>query len=253
MTPRRPPIPLTRLIARPPYAVDLADGEGGELVIVFSSVGHDPGRAPSPEFVATARGAAGRRALFVTDASRSWANAPGFDDVLTEALALMTARAPVTRIATVGLSMGGFSALVAAQVLPVNVVLAFSPQWSVVPGMVPGENRWARWTRELPQVRWPVAPLPARGHAWLFHGALDDLPHALRFPRQTGVDQVLFPDLDHSGLVPHLKARGTLEGLLNAALEGHRRRVLRIAASAGGRLRQRLFPDDASAPDYRSS
>ncbi|WP_028029290.1 hypothetical protein [Gemmobacter nectariphilus] len=253
MTARRPPTPLIRLIARPPYVVDLADGEGGGLVIAFSSVGHDPGRVPSPEFVATARGQDGRRALFVTDASRSWANAPGFEDVLTEALALMAARAPVTRIATIGLSMGGCSALVAAQVLPVDVVLAFSPQWSVAPGVVPGETRWARWTHALPKLRWPVAPLPVRGHAWLFHGAQDDLPHALRFPRQPGVDQVLFPDLDHSGLVPHLKARGALQGLLDAAMERDRRRVLRIAASAGGRLRQRLFPDDASAPDYRYS
>ena len=41
-----------------------------------------------------------------------------------------------------GLSMGGFCALVAARIVPVDVVLAFGPQWSVVPGIVPGEERW---------------------------------------------------------------------------------------------------------------
>lgn len=93
----------------------------------------------------------------------------------------------------------------------------------------------------------PEAPLPPPGgaQAWLFHGARDDLPQALRFPLQPGTEQILFPDLDHAGLVPHLKARGALAGLLEAALAGDRRRLLRIAASAGGKRRERLYPDPA--------
>ncbi|MEZ5687030.1 MAG: hypothetical protein R3D78_14610 [Paracoccaceae bacterium] len=237
---------LTRICAEGPITVDYCDGAGGDLVIAFASVGHDPGRAPSPEFVATATGrgtaAAPRRALFVSDASRSWGNAPEFGPALIAALAQVTARAPVTRIATLGLSMGAYCALIAAQILPVDVVLAFSPQVSVRPGAVPGETRWARWTKALPPLLWPDAPLPARGHAYLFHGAADDLPHALRFAPRPGTDQLIFPGLGHSDLVPHLKARGALAGLVQAALEGDRRRVLRITASVGGLRRERFAP-----------
>lgn len=241
-----------RIWEAPPFRIDFLDGAGEDLVIACASIGHDPERPPAPEFVATAVGRGGaappRRALFVSDASRSWGNDPGFEAALRGALAAVTARAPVRRIAAIGLSMGGFAALVAARILPVDCVLAFSPQFSVLPARVPEETRWARWRAALPaEIRWPEAPLPPPGgaQAWLFHGARDDLAQALRFPRQAGTEQILFPDLDHSGLVPHLKARGALSGLLEAALAGDRRRLLRIAASAGGKRRERLYPEPA--------
>ncbi|MBL4929173.1 hypothetical protein [Fuscibacter oryzae] len=229
-----------RLWNNPPWTVDFLDGPKDDLVIAFSSIGHDPCHTPSPEFVGTATANGTRRTLFVMDDSRSWANDPGFEKALIRSLETISARHPITRITTIGLSMGAFSALVAAQVLPVDVVLAFGPQWSVASGMVPGETRWSRWTAALSPLRWPTAPLPSLGHAYLFHGAQDDLPQALPFPQQPGTDHILFPDLGHSDLVPHLKARGALGGLLDAALAGDRRRLLRIAASAGGLLRQRL-------------
>lgn len=226
-----------RLWDRAPFAVDLVDGPGADLVIAFASIGHDPTRPPSPEFVATAtgRGAAGpaRRALFVMDAARSWANDPGFGPALQEAVAIVARRRPLGRVLALGQSMGAFAALVAAQVIPLDAVLAFGPQWSVAPGF--GETRWAEWTNRLPPLSWPTAPLPPAGcHAYLFHGLLDDTAQAMAFPVHSGTDQLLFPDLSHSGLVPHLKAQGGLQGLTDAALLGDRRRLLRIAQGAGG-------------------
>ncbi|KFE36575.1 hypothetical protein [Thioclava atlantica] len=235
-----------RIWQAPPFSVDFVDGEGGDLVIAFSSIGHDPSRPPSPEFVATATGrgtgAGPRRALFVMDASRSWANDPGFASALRGALARVEARAPVRRIATIGGSMGGFCALAAAQVIPVDAVLAFSPQYSVMPAIFPGETRWSRWTGQIRDFAWPSAPLPGRGQGWacLFHGARDDLAQASRFERKPGTDHLIFPSLGHSDLVPHLKRRGVLSGLVEAAFEGDRRRLLRIAASSGGILRHRF-------------
>lgn len=227
------------LWSAPPWLIDYQHGAGDRLAIAFSSVGHDPGRPPSPEFVGAL---AGRRALFVRDASRSWANDPGFEPALLAAFAAACDRAPVRRVLTLGLSMGGFSALVAARVLPVDVVLAFGPQYGVTGGVVPGETRWAEWTARLSEPRWPTAPLPTRGWACLFHGGLDDLPHALRFPVQAGVDQLIFPAQSHSGLMVHLKERGLLAGLIDAGLDGDRRRLLRIAGSAGG-MRRRAIKD----------
>lgn len=233
-----------RIWHRPPFAVDFLDGPGDDLAISFSSVGHDPARSPSPEFVATAsgRGGASRRALFVMDDSRSWANHPGFAPAVQAAHATVSTRRPVRRTATLGLSMGGFSALAAAHLVPVDVVLAFGPQWSVAPGLVPGEDRWSRWTAALPPLQWPTAPPPPQGRtrAVVLHGLGDDAAQALRFPRQPGLDQILFPAQNHAALVPHLKARGALSGLLEAALDNDRRRLLRIAASAGGRLRRQF-------------
>lgn len=234
-----------RIFEQPPFAVDYLPGRGTDLMIAFASVGHDPTRPPAPEFVASARGrgsaAFPRPALFVSDASRSWANDPGFETALTESIGAVRARQQVERVATLGLSMGAFAALVAAQVIPVDLVLAFGPQYSIAPGKVPGETRWAEWTARITTIRHEVAPLPRQGRVWLFHGGRDDLPHALRFPAQEGTEQVIFPAQSHASLMAHLKAQGALSGLIAAALADDRRRLLRIVASAGGWRRDRLF------------
>lgn len=279
---QRGPIRILRLGPEGPAAA------GGDLVIAFASVGHDPARGPSPEFVATALGRGGpagavpRRALFVIDDSRSWGNAPEFAPALCVALAAEAARAPLGRVAAIGQSMGGYAALVAAQIVPVDAVLAFGPQSGVGPGGLPGETRWADWTARLPgRLDWPRAPLPgleagqgwaaqgwagqgpapdhaaapgprgvagAPGRVWLFHGAADDLAQARAFPAATArCDHLIFAAQGHSDLVPHLKARGCLGGLVAAALAGDRRRLLRIAASAGGALRARFEAEQGGA------
>ncbi|MCB6179113.1 hypothetical protein LHP98_13390 [Rhodobacter sp. Har01] len=213
-------------------AVDTLSGTGEALVIAFASVGHDSTRAPSPEFVGTAT-AGGRPALFVSDASRSWGKHPGFAAALSKAVGLMRQRHPVGHILTLGQSMGGHMALRAASVLSVEVALAFGPQsWLDREG-----PRWQPWAARAAPI---TPPPPAARWTILLHGLDDDRDQALGFPPAPGRDHILFPGLSHSGLVPHLKARGALAGLLDSALAGDRRRLLRIAASAGGRLRQRL-------------
>ncbi|OWY18016.1 hypothetical protein B6V73_05260 [Thioclava sp. JM3] len=236
-----------RIYARAPFTVDFLDGGGDDLVISFASIGHDPSRPPASEFVATAtgRGTLGfpRRALFISDDSRSWTNDPGFAPALRAALAEVRRRRPVTRIAAIGLSMGAVSALVAAEVLPVDVVLALSPQFSVKPGVVPGEARWSEWTSQIEHFARETTPLPpATCWAILCHGAQDDLAQAMPFPHPSNVDHLIFPDLGHSDLAPHLKARGGLSGLMESALAGDRRRLLRIASAAGAVRREKFSP-----------
>lgn len=229
-----------RLLTDGPITLDHIDGPGRDLVIAFSSIGHDPARAPSPEFVGTAIGRGGigpaRRALFVMDESRSWANAPEFLPAIERTVAALHHRRPLGRIGMIGLSMGGFAALAAAQVIRADVVLAFGPQWSVAPKAMPNETRWQDWTSRIRNHRWPHAPLPDPAQTWscLFHGTLDDAEQAAGFPQLKGVDHLLFPDQTHSSLLPHLKQRGALAGLMDAAMAGDRRRLLRIASSAGG-------------------
>jgi hypothetical protein len=221
---------LQRLWSQPPYTVDLAPGFAPDLVIAFASIGHDPTRAPSPEFVRTAT-AGNRPALFVSDAARSWATAPGFAETLTTALAALP---PVQRILTLGSSLGAVMALRAAEILPVTAVLAIGPQSRPAD---PAELRWRTWTAALPPDL--TTPLPANPWIILMHALLDDHAHALAFPERKGTDHLLFAGLAHSALAPHLKTQGVLQGLVDSALHGDRRRLLRIAASAGAQRRAR--------------
>lgn len=212
---------LRRLIDAPPWRVDIADGDGDALVLAFASIGHDPSRPPSPEFVASAR-AGNRRALFLMDASRSWGLDPGFPALLHVALA---AAGPATRILAIGSSMGAACALRATHHIPIQTVLAFGPQSRLT------DPRWRHWTAGLPD---PGPPRPADS-SWsvLFHGLADDHDQAMGFPTAPAIDHLLYPGLTHARLAPHLKERGALQGLVDAALAENRRRLLRIAASTG--------------------
>lgn len=208
--------------------VQALGGDADTLVISFASIGHDPTRPPSPEFVASAT-AQGRPVLFVLDAARSWGQTPAFAAALQEALATIRARQPVTRIVTVGQSMGGHCALLAASLIPVDAVLACGPQWN------PQDPRWHPWTDAL-----DPAPPPLPQTAWcvLMHGLADDAAQATAFPQRKGIDHILYDGLTHSALCPHLKTRGVMLGLIDALASGDRRRLIRLAAGAGGRRRQ---------------
>lgn len=215
------------LVDSPPWRIDHLPGPGEGLVIAFASIGHDPGQPPSPEFVRAAH-RTGRPALFVIDAARSWATAPGLDLALTTALDRLRARQRIARILGLGVSMGAFTALAAAQVLPFDAILAVGPQHSPAG---PGETRWRDWTRGLPPDL--EAALPPQSWTILMHGMQDDAAQALAFPRRANVDHLLFPAQSHSSLAPHLKAAGGLDGMIDAALSKDRRRLLRLASAAG--------------------
>lgn len=224
--------PFETFAARAPYHIQGIAGGSQDLVIAFASVGHDPTRPPSPEFVraATARD---RPALFVMDEARSWATAEGFDAALRGALTTLQARQKITRILAIGSSMGAFAALRAAQTLPVTAVLAISPQYHPAASW---ETRWPDWTQRLPETL--TAPLPQGPYLCLMHGMQDDAAQATLFPPQKGCDRILFADQSHATLAAHLKARGLVEGLIDATLEKDRRRLLRILQGAGGQKRQ---------------
>lgn len=221
--------------------VDAIDGTGGDLVVSFASVGHDPDRPPSPEFVASAT-SGGRAALFVRDESRSWGQTPGLDAVLALALARMPPAPAPRRLACIGHSMGAVLALRTSASLGAAAVIALGPQSR----LGPPETRWARWTAPLA----PLPPLrPGPGDWWIvMHGLADDSAQAEGFAPAPGLDHILFPGLGHSALSARLKERGALAGLIEAALDRDRRRLLRILASCGGRLRSRLPQPGAERP-----
>lgn len=223
---------LDTLIDHPPYRIALVAGTSADLVLSFASIGHDPARMPSPEFIRAAT-AQNRPALFILDTSRSWASAPGFAECLTEAVARLRSRQTIEKTLVIGASMGAFAALRAGEILPLTAILAISPQHRPAAAF---ETRWSDWTAALPETL--LAPLPQGPQITLLHGLQDDSAQALGFPQRKGVDHILFPEQSHSTLAPHLKTRGVLEGLIDAALGLDRRRLLRILHSAGGQRRQ---------------
>lgn len=225
---------MTDLGLPPPFAATLAGGQGDCLMIAFSSIGHDPTRMPAPEFQRIAPGRfpgrdLGRPTIFFADQSRSWASAPGWASALRRAVKQARAAVQIRRIVTLGVSMGAVSALRAAEILPVDAVLAIGPQSDLA-----DEPRWSEWTagRLI-----PPCPLPQGPWIVLAHGARDDAAQAAGFVPRAGVDHLLFAAQGHSDLAAHLKTHG-LQGMVDALATGDRRRLLRIGQAAGATRRQ---------------
>lgn len=221
---------LCPLIDAGPWRVDMAEGgadpaaTGGaaDLILAFSSIGHDSTRPPSPEFVAAAR-AKGRRALFFMDHGRNWGLDPAFPAILQQAI---HAAGPARRRLAIGVSMGAAIALRAAAHIPLDAIIAIGPQSRL------DDPRWQHWTARLAD----PGPPPLTPGPWiiLMHGLDDDHDQAMGFPMRPGTDHLLFPGLTHSRLAPHLKERGVMNGLIDAALARDRRRFFRIATASGG-------------------
>lgn len=210
-----------------PYRVLHLPGEGDSLVLSCASVGHDPTRAPSPEW---ARSTRPHPTLFLIDEARSWASAPGLGAALDQALTRLAARQPIARILALGASMGGFMALAVAELIEPEAVIAIGPQHQPA---APWERRWRAHTAALPPDL--TAPFPRARQTYILHGMVDDLDQALPFRTR---DHLLFADRGHADLALHLKP--AMPGLIAAALEGDRRRFLRLIARAGGH--RRPFP-----------
>lgn len=242
------------LVEKGPIRAVYAEGQGTDLVISFSSTGQRRGEMPPPEFISTAIGNHKRHALFVTDFSRSWANAPEFGAALQAAVERVRARHEIARITTLGLSMGGFSALSAQAILPLDAIVAISPQYSILKRHIGPETRWLYWRKRIARpLAFPVAPLPGRRsttRVFLLHGMVDDAAHALAFAPSRGVDHFLFPERTHSDLGRHLKSTGQLAPLIDAAIEGDRRAVVRAVRRAGGDFRARILAGEEAAQTH---
>lgn len=226
-----PPFRAPQPIAAPaPLHIHYLPGRSSKLVVSLSGVGGGKGRKPVPpmEFVATASAEGENHVLFVSDATRSWMNAPGLAENLAEVIEQTRSQHGITGVLAMGNSMGGFMALVLADLIKIDQVAAFAPQFSMNPRILPEETRWSNATAHIANWRYPdVGRLEAPGTIYyVFHGA--DLPearHWLRFPRPKNLHHFIFGGIGH-GIAARLRATGLLSPILSA-VQNNRSRVLR--------------------------
>ncbi|MFO1176583.1 MAG: hypothetical protein U1E48_15510 [Paracoccaceae bacterium] len=207
----------------PPLRIRYRPGSGDRLVLAFSGVGRSTGldSEPALEFFRSASGGGENHVLHITDQSRSWLNAAGMVEAIADTVRRMQLRTGARRIAALGNSMGGTMALLIARFLPVDRVIAFTPQYSVQPAIVPEEAKWKRLRRMIAHYRFPaVDKIAPTGQQFVLHGdSNDELIHALRFPVVANLDHFIFPGHSHE-LGEDLKASGATARLVGLGLAG---------------------------------
>lgn len=125
-------------------AILYTPGKIGRCIVSFTGVGHALGGIDlqTPEF---SRSETADTKVFVIDKSRSWGNSLDWVELKNCVRDLSQG----SEIITVGNSMGGFLALLAAKPLGASRALAFVPQWSVDANIMPTEIRWGEYRKNI--------------------------------------------------------------------------------------------------------
>lgn len=160
--------------------------------------------------------------IFVIDKQRSWYADPEVVRPAVLGVNAIRREYGLTRLVTLGNSMGGAGALYLGGLVDADLALAFAPQSSVCRSAAPFERRYDPYLDCLPSgvrhVDFAKAVRPPE--AVLFYGlnCIEDNLHALRF-MDAGLAPVFLRSGDHN-VVAVLKREGHLKPLIAAALQG---------------------------------
>ena len=203
-------------------AISFKAGNTGSAVLSFAGVGLGLDGLPHEEFVRTLEGYRHDQ-FFIIDKLRSWYNATA--DEILEQLSPRLERHDA--VYTLGNSMGGFGAIYFGRRLPrCRAVVAFGPQYSVHPDIVPGETRWRHWRRGIKD--WSihhalVGEGPSVLPSFVFYGRIGrDRAHARLFlaNRPPGLAMFLMQGTGHH-TASFLKQHGCLATVLDAIFSGN--------------------------------
>jgi len=199
----------------PRIAISRLPGDSGSAVVSFAGVGLALDGLPHEEFVKTLSGSRHTQ-FFVIDKLRSW-----YNDTASEIVEQLTSRiGEFERVFTLGNSMGGFGAIYFGRHLPrCRAAIAFGPQYSVHPQIVPTEKRWQNWRSGIKEWTIPHA-LSGTGHALplhVFYGHPGlDLDQARLFMENRPDDMALYM-IEGAGhkTASFMKSRGCLTAILD--------------------------------------
>jgi hypothetical protein len=202
-------------------------GPSDKLVICFSGIGKKADSCPGYEFARTASGDGQHNVLFIADPNRTWLNGPGLLGRIRDEIDGFKARCEASRVIAMGHSMGGFSALVAPSITRVHEVLAFAPQISVHPEIVPDESRWPIFRERIKLFEIVTAEdyLQDDTNYTVIHGRHRlEAPQRERFPRQKNLRHYVMP-LTHHNVPQRLKSKKCLSKVIDCAIEGRPRKL----------------------------
>lgn len=192
------------------------DPDAPVVTLCFTGLLQRMGAIGPEEFIGSA-GLDGAAAIFVTDKTRSWFNSLSAERVVD----LLAPHVAGRRINTLGNSMGGFGAIWITRYLPVSVALAFAPQYSMHPDIVPDETRWLGARDRISSWRYPSLDghfVPAT-HYVTISGDTGDRVQWTLLPELPNARHYVVTDADHK-VAAVLKRRGILRDVIVAAFTG---------------------------------
>ncbi|PWR18228.1 hypothetical protein [Zavarzinia compransoris] len=214
------------------YAIRRQNAESKICVICVASIGnvgkfYDDGRpALFWEFSETIHRLGDVSAIFVQDRGRTWFNDPNGLEAMIDAIRDTLKEWKVQRVVTMGLSMGGFGALLLASRLKVDLAISIAPQTAIARDLIKGhDHRWDDLIAPVP--RFPNGDLSTLNvgetEVVLMAGDLvpEDIWHIQRMPARSKSHIYMFPGAEHN-LCNWLRDRGQLMPILAALIRQQR-------------------------------
>lgn len=195
-----------------------SDTKSGSVLLSFTGIGHGMGgiNVQKPEFFGAGRSF--DNVIFITDTTRSWGNALDFEQIKDVISRYIGDR----KVFSIGNSMGGFNAIISSHYIPTAACIAFVPQFSVSPSVVPWEKRWKGYTSQIKDFRFDSAAdyMNAATKYYLFSGNQGaDLEQAKLFPVRDNINHYAIHDVGHNVAI-FLKERGELDVAVQSCLNG---------------------------------
>lgn len=188
------------------------------IVFTCTGVGHAMGGidVQKPEFVKTAFRSG--TVVTITDKTRSWGNHLDFGLILESVDFLLT---QASYSVTIGNSMGGFNAILLAKKLQADACIAFAPQFSVHPDIVPQENRWMIYRNEIKNYVYKSLKnhfLDKTNYLLINGGSYSEYIHWSKFPRSINIQNYVLPQASHD-VAAWLKHHGLLHVVIESYLQ----------------------------------
>jgi hypothetical protein len=197
-------------------------GYSKRLVLCFSGLGKNQSQPPGYEFASIATGGGADHVLYIADPNRSWLNEPGFLEETLDLIKETMADIGAEQVVALGHSMGGFSACVIPYFIPVDYVLALSPQVSIHPEVVPDDGRWMQHRENVDDIE--IVDVGSyledrTQYVVVFGRHGREAPQRSRFPNPDNLTLFVMPQTNHN-TAARLKSLGLLTDLRDAVFDG---------------------------------
>lgn len=122
--------------------------------------------------------------MFVADRETSWYNTIDIEKIKS--------KLNNQEVVTLGNSMGGYNAMQFANDINVAKAIAFAPQYSIHPDIVPDENRWRKYAKKIKQWRYKHLMFNNTTEYYIFAGyATEEMYHINMIPQQKNIHKFI--------------------------------------------------------------
>lgn len=203
------------------YDFQYIEGTNNTLVINFSSKGKEWKDKVVPEFSKSLK-PLGCHIGHVMDKTKSWFNTPNIIDGITKEIDILQKKVNPKKVVFMGLSMGGFGAILFSKLCFCDVVLAFSPQIDIDPKLTSWDTRYHNYFVKdfdfiVPHIRNHFNKTSK--YIIVLGNNKIDKKHIELIPKQKNINIIVNKDLKHHNPLKIWKEQNILTNQLRQLIE----------------------------------